>query len=361
MIFIVCALHLLAAQLVPAQRSKGNVIRFRRPGYKNKSSSNQEEHRPTRFAQDEGKQDGSVQDNKASQQSPIPTIARQSSVKPGTLAVLMGVTGAGKTTLPDVLVNRASFGIARGAVCIDGQERDASFQRKIGYAQQDDIHLSTATVREALEFSALLRQPEVSAEEKLAHVDNVMQIQDMAHYADAIVGVPGDGRLNIEQRKRLTIGVELVAKPELLLFLDEPTSGLDSQAAWSVCTLLRKLADNGQAILCTIHQPSSQLFMVFDRLLLLNDKGECVYFGDIGKDGTTFTSYFEEHGAEPCDPGANPAEWMLKVTKTKNGHLVERKKAWSNTCQNSNPCLNRCLRTPSVRNNINHMCTPWLH
>ncbi len=142
---------------------------------------------------------------------------------------------------------------------------------------------------------------------------------------------------------------------------DEPTSGLDSQAAWSVCTLLRKLADNGQAILCTIHQPSSQLFMVFDRLLLLNDKGECVYFGDIGKDGTTFTSYFEEHGAEPCDPGANPAEWMLKVTKTKNGHLVERKKAWSNTCQNSNPCLNRCLRTPSVRNNINHMCTPWLH
>lgn len=80
MIFIVCALHLLAAQLVPAQRSKGNVIRFRRPGYKNKSSSDQEEHRPTRFAQDEGKQDGSVQDNKASQQSPIPTIARQSSV-----------------------------------------------------------------------------------------------------------------------------------------------------------------------------------------------------------------------------------------------------------------------------------------
>ncbi len=109
------------------------------------------------------------------------------------LTSFQGVTGAGKTTLPDVLVNRASFGIARGAVCIDGQERDASFQRKIGYAQQDDIHLSTATVREALEFSALLRQPEVSAEEKLAHVDNVMQIQDMAHYADAIVGVPGDG------------------------------------------------------------------------------------------------------------------------------------------------------------------------
>ena len=74
--------------------------------------------------------------------------------------------------------------------------------------------------------------------------------------------------LNVEQRKRLTIGVELVAKPKLLLFLDEPTSGLDSQTAWSICTLMRKLAQNGQAILCTIHQPSAILFQQFDSLLL---------------------------------------------------------------------------------------------
>lgn len=78
----------------------------------------------------------------------------------------------------------------------------------------------------------------------------------MESYADAVVGVPGEG-LNVEQRKRLTIGVEMAAKPALLLFLDEPTSGLDSQTAWSICTLLRKLANNGQAILCTIHQPSA--------------------------------------------------------------------------------------------------------
>ena len=75
--------------------------------------------------------------------------------------------------------------------------------------------------------------------------------------------------LNVEQRKRLTIGVELAAKPQLLLFLDEPTSGLDSQTAWSICSLIRKLAENGQAILCTIHQPSAILFQRFDRLLLL--------------------------------------------------------------------------------------------
>jgi ABC-type multidrug transport system ATPase subunit len=80
--------------------------------------------------------------------------------------------------------------------------------------------------------------------------------------------------LNVEQRKRLTIGVELAAKPGLLLFLDEPTSGLDSQTAWSIATLIRKLANNGQAILCTIHQPSGILFQQFDRLLLLAKKVE---------------------------------------------------------------------------------------
>lgn len=149
------------------------------------------------------------------------------------------MTGAGKTTLLDVLANRANFGIPNGEVCIDGHERDASFQRRMGYAQQEDIHLPTATVREALEFSALLRQPNASAKEKIDYVRNVIHLLDMSSYADAVVGVPGDGDsshfeellvrvlktnqgwvgLNIEQRKRLTIGVELVTKPELLLFL----------------------------------------------------------------------------------------------------------------------------------------------
>jgi ABC-type multidrug transport system ATPase subunit len=87
---------------------------------------------------------------------------------------------------------------------------------------------------------------------------------------------PKDAGLNVEQRKRLTIGVELAAKPQLLLFLDEPTSGLDSQTAWSICALLRKLAENGQAILCTIHQPPGVLFQSFDRMLLLPSGGRTV-------------------------------------------------------------------------------------
>jgi ABC-type multidrug transport system ATPase subunit len=114
--------------------------------------------------------------------------------------------------------------------------------------------------------------------EKLAYVDEVIRMLDMQEYADAVVGVPGEG-LNVEQRKRLTIGVELAAKPPLLLFVDEPTSGLDSQTSWAVLDLLEKLSKAGQSILCTIHQPSAMLFQRFDRLLLLAEGGKTVYFG----------------------------------------------------------------------------------
>jgi ATP-binding cassette subfamily G (WHITE) protein 2 (PDR) len=107
--------------------------------------------------------------------------------------------------------------------------------------------------------------------------------------------------------------VELAAKPKLLLFLDEPTSGLDSQTAWSVASLIRKLSDNGQAVLCTIHQPSALLFQQFDRLLLLAKGGKTVYFGDIGVNSSILISYFETNGAEKCGRDENPAEWMLKV------------------------------------------------
>ncbi|KAK8085188.1 ABC multidrug transporter [Apiospora hydei] len=352
---IVCALHLLAAEFIPAERSKGDVLRFQRSRRRKVVRDDVEGKGTVGFAQDVSKQSSAdaVKGSAGAQ-----AILKQSSVfhwrhlsydvkiphgtkrilddldgwvKPGTLTALMGVTGSGKTTLLDVLANRASFGVPSGEVCIDGHARDASFQRKIGYAQQEDVHLPTATVREALEFSALLRQSNTSKEERMQYVDTVIQMLDMHTYADAVVGVPGDG-LNIEQRKRLTIGVELVARPELLLFLDEPTSGLDSQTAWSICTLLRKLADNGQAVLCTIHQPSSQLFRMFDRVLLLNKNGHCIYFGDIGHDGSKLISYFEENGAAKCDPEANPAEWMLEVSdanNTKEGEGLPADEYWA--------------------------------
>jgi ATP-binding cassette, subfamily G (WHITE), member 2, PDR len=162
-----------------------------------------------------------------------------------------------------------------------------------------------------LTFSSLLRTPKsVPQQDKLAHVEEVIDLLEMREYADAVIGEIGQG-LNVEQRKRVTIGVELAAKPQLLLFLDEPTSGLDSQTSWSICDLMKKLVDHGQAILCTIHQPSAMLFEQFDRVLLLARGGRTVYFGNIGKDSQTLTNYFVSKGAAPRTPGMNPAEWML--------------------------------------------------
>ena len=159
----------------------------------------------------------------------------------------------------------------------------------------------------------MLRQPaSVSKEEKYRFVEDVIDMLSMRDFANAVVGVPGEG-LNVEQRKLLTIGVELAAKPKLLLFLDEPTSGLDSQSSWSICTFLRKLADSGQAVLCTVHQPSAILFQQFDRLLFLAKGGKTVYFGDIGPNSRTLLNYLETKGAPKCGDDENPAEYILET------------------------------------------------
>ncbi|KIX09317.1 uncharacterized protein Z518_00396 [Rhinocladiella mackenziei CBS 650.93] len=231
-------------------------------------------------------------------------------VRPGQLTALMGASGAGKTTLLDVLAARKNIGVIGGDILVDGQKPGIGFQRGTSYAEQLDVHESTQTVREALRFSADLRQPyEVPREQKYAYVEEVLCLLELENLADAIIGNPESG-LSVEERKRVTIGVELAAKPQLLLFLDEPTSGLDSQSAFNIVRFLRKLAAAGQAILCTIHQPNSALFENFDRLLLLQKGGETVYFGEIGKDAQVLLSYFRKYGAD-CPPDANPAEWML--------------------------------------------------
>ncbi|PFH49054.1 hypothetical protein AMATHDRAFT_63985 [Amanita thiersii Skay4041] len=229
-------------------------------------------------------------------------------VKPGTLTALMGASGAGKTTCLDVLAQRKNIGIVAGDVLVDGRPLSSDFARGTAYAEQMDVHEGTATVREALRFSAYLRQPgSVTKEEKDAYVEEVIELLELQDLTEALVF-----SLSVEARKRLTIGVELASKPELLLFLDEPTSGLDAQSAWNLVRFLRKLANQGQAILCTIHQPSSLLFESFDRLLLLETGGETVYFGDIGPDSVILRNYFSRHGAH-CPPNVNPAEYMLEA------------------------------------------------
>lgn len=338
-------MYLVSAELVSAKKSKGEILVFRRghiPASLLQKQSDDAEANLTR--------EKTGLDRQATQDQAMNIIQRQEAifqwrdvcydikiksetrrildhvdgwVKPGTLTALMGVSGAGKTTLLDVLATRVTMGVISGEMLVDGRPRDESFQRKTGYAQQQDLHLSTSTVREALTFSALLRQPAATPrQEKLEYVEEVIKLLEMEEYADAIVGILGEG-LNVEQRKRLTIGVELAAKPELLLFLDEPTSGLDSQTSWSILNLLEKLTANGQAILCTIHQPSAMLFQRFDRLLFLAKGGKTVYFGEVGDNSKVLTSYFERNGAEPCPPEANPAEWMLSVIGAAPGSYTD--------------------------------------
>lgn len=188
-------------------------------------------------------------------------------------------------------------------------------------------------MRESLRFSAMLRQPEhVSKEEKYEFVEEVIKMLNMEDFANAVVGVPGEG-LNVEQRKLLTIGVELAAKPKLLLFLDEPTSGLDSQSSWAICSFLRKLAQSGQAILCTVHQPSAILFQAFDRLLFLAKGGKTVYFGDIGVNSSTLLEYFESNGGRKCGDDENPAEYMLEIV---NNGTNDKGEEWNVVWNRSN-------------------------
>jgi len=325
--------HLVMTELVASERSKGEVLIFRRSKMnamvKRKGTDGESgdatAHRGEKITptaqpnQGEQKQVSIFHWEQVRYEVQIGNETRtildgiDGYIKPGTLTALMGVSGAGKTTLLDVLASRTTTGVISGSMLVDGRERHQSFQRQTGYCMQQDIHLETSTVREALEFSALMRQPpEYKRDERLAYVDHVIRLLDMEMYADAVVGIPGSG-LNVEQRKRLTIGVELAARPRLLLFLDEPTSGLDSQTSWSICDLMEKLTKDGQAILCTVHQPSSLLFQRFDRLLLLAMGGKTVYFGEIGPNSETLLEYFSRAGVSGCSPGTNPAEYMLEV------------------------------------------------
>lgn len=251
----------------------------------------------------------------------------QGYVKPGMLGALMGSSGAGKTTLLDVLAQRKTQGTINGSVFVDGRPISVSFQRSAGYVEQLDVHEPLATVREALEFSALLRQSrDTPDEEKLQYVDTIIDLLELNPLEHTLIGVPGSG-LSVEQRKRLTIAVELVAKPSILIFLDEPTSGLDGQAAFNTVRFLRKLAAAGQAILVTIHQPSAQLSAQFDKLLLLAKGGKTVYFGDIGNNADTLKDYLSRNGA-PCPPKANPAEHMIEVVTGAGSKSKDWNKIW---------------------------------
>jgi len=123
-------------------------------------------------------------------------------------------------------------------------------------------------------------------------VDEVAELVELDNLKDAIVGLPGIIGLSTEQRKRLTIAVELVANPSII-FMDEPTSGLDARAAAIVMRTVRNTVDTGRTVVCTIHQPSIDIFEAFDELLLMKRGGQVIYSGTLGRNSRKIIEYFE--------------------------------------------------------------------
>ncbi|XP_042434500.1 ABC transporter G family member 42-like isoform X2 [Zingiber officinale] len=145
-------------------------------------------------------------------------------------------------------------------------------------------------------------------------VDEVMDLVELGNLKDAIVGLPGVTGLSREQRKRLTIAVELVANPSII-FMDEPTSGLDARAAAIVMRTVRNTVDTGRTVVCTIHQPSINIFETFDELLLMKRGGQLIYAGPLGRNSHKIIEYFEAiPGIPKMQEKYNPATWMLEVS-----------------------------------------------
>ncbi|XP_010250339.1 PREDICTED: ABC transporter G family member 42-like [Nelumbo nucifera] len=236
--------------------------------------------------------------------------------RPGVLTALMGVSGAGKTTLMDVLAGRKTGGYIEGDIRISGfPKKQETFARISGYCEQNDIHSPQITIKESLVYSAFLRLPkEVSNEQKMRFVDEVMELVELENLKDAIVGLPGITGLSTEQRKRLTIAVELVANPSII-FMDEPTSGLDARAAAIVMRAVRNTVDTGRTVVCTIHQPSIDIFEAFDELLLMKRGGQVIYAGPLGRHSHKIVEYFEANpGVQRIKDKQNPAAWMLEAS-----------------------------------------------
>ncbi|KAK7284172.1 hypothetical protein RJT34_18913 [Clitoria ternatea] len=236
--------------------------------------------------------------------------------RPGVLTALMGVTGAGKTTLMDVLAGRKTGGHIGGNITISGYpKKQETFARISGYCEQNDIHSPHVTVYESLLYSAWLRlSPEIKPETRKMFIEEVMELVELKPLRHALVGLPGVSGLSTEQRKRLTIAVELVANPSII-FMDEPTSGLDARAAAIVMRTVRNTVDTGRTVVCTIHQPSIDIFESFDELLLMKQGGQEIYVGPLGHHSSQLISYFEGiQGVKKIKDGYNPATWMLEVT-----------------------------------------------
>nr|BAJ97566.1 predicted protein [Hordeum vulgare subsp. vulgare] len=238
-------------------------------------------------------------------------------VRPGEMLAMLGPSGSGKTTLLTALGGRHRHALLSGKITYNGKSFSGAVKRRTGFVTQHDVLYPHLTVSETLWYTALLRLPRaLGAGEKRAQAEAVAAELGLAKVAHSMVGgVRGVRGLSGGERKRVSIGLEMLVDPSLLL-LDEPTSGLDSTtAARIVGTLRRMAAGGGRTVVVTIHQPSSRLYHMFDKVLLLSAEGRPIYYG-LAADAL---SYFASVGfASPLS--VNPADLMLDLA---NGILPD--------------------------------------
>lgn len=231
------------------------------------------------------------------------------------LCAVMGPSGSGKTSLMNILASRVQHkGIKQcvgGTILLNGAPTDgARLRRKIAYVVQQDLITPTSTAREAITFSAALRLPaSVSSAERTERVNKMIADLGLEKCADTLVGDERIRGLSGGEKKRTAVAVELIMSPSVV-FLDEPTSGLDSYAAENVVLNLHNLASKGTKILCTIHQPSSQVFHLFDKVLMLRT-GSKFYEGPISTLAQTLAKW-----EVPCPEGYNIADHVIRIIET---------------------------------------------
>ncbi|PON79412.1 ABC transporter-like [Parasponia andersonii] len=228
-------------------------------------------------------------------------------VRPGELLAMLGPSGSGKTTLLTALAGRLPGKIS-GAISYNGQPFSSSTKRKTGFVTQDDVLYPHLTVLETLTYAALLRLPKkLTKEEKIEQVELIIMELGLARVRNGVVGGPLLRGVSGGERKRVSIGQEMLVNPSLLL-LDEPTSGLDSTTALRIVATLRGLARGGRTVITTIHQPSSRLYRLFDKVVVLSE-GCPIYSGHAGR----VMEYFGSIGYAPGFNFMNPADFLLDL------------------------------------------------
>lgn len=246
----------------------------------------------------------------------------------GELCCIMGPSGAGKTTLMNILAGRIATGGGKevlGEISVnDKTPQDMDFRNQLAYVMQEDALFATSTPRECLRFSARLRLPrDVSFREQDEMIEDIIESLGLVKCADTMVGSKMIKGISGGEKKRTAIGVELITNPSIL-FLDEPTSGLDSYAAYNVTLILKALAKAGCAILCTIHQPSSEIFHLFQRTILIS-AGRIVYDGK----NVEMTEYFTQVYGKKCPNNYNPADFVMFLMQLEPiDNFMNKKTKW---------------------------------